>query len=91
MTDDRQTNGRKLAFLEFLSEPKVPPPKKNSQIWSPDSGHLRAAAVGDTVRATPPTPVSSPVGLRRVQRGPGPDRGRVGVGQQLWVWVLVPQ
>ena len=71
---------------------KIPPPKKiNPKIWSPDSGHLRAAAVGDTVRATPPTPVSSPVGLRRVQRGPGPHRGRVGVGQQLWLWVLVPQ
>ena len=92
MDDGRQTNERTKISISWVPVgAKSPPPPKNSKIWSPDSGHLRAAAVGDTVRATPPTPVSSPVGLRRVQRGPGPDRGRVGVGQQLWLWVLVPQ
>ena len=48
---------------------------------SPDCGHLRAAAVGDTAWPATPTPVSSPLRLRR---GPGPAcRGRVGVGQRL--------
>ena len=35
--------------------------------WSPDPRHLRAAAVGHTARATPATPLSSPLRRRRGQ------------------------
>ena len=38
-----------------------------SHLWSPDPRHLRAAAVSHTARATPATPLSPPLWLRRGQ------------------------